>query len=142
MARSITDSPNIYLTIGRVAAQTGVTPKAIRHYETLGLIPPVSRTGTYRQYQSKHVSAIQLIRRAQKLGFTLAELRDLGNEDCQPDWARFAAALEHKHQQLQARIQHLQEQQEDLMSLRAMMQHWINDSDSAEEITNLLTNRA
>ena len=37
--------------IGKLALVTGVTQKAIRHYENLGLIPAPERKGKYRFYK-------------------------------------------------------------------------------------------
>ena len=63
--------------IGQLAAIAEVTPKAIRHYEALGLIPPPPRQGRYRVYDSTYVTLIRAIRRSQAAGFTLAEMREV-----------------------------------------------------------------
>lgn len=63
--------------IGKLAELTGATRKAIRLYESLGLIPVPSRKGKYRIYSDKDVVLINMIRRAQTVGFNLAELKEL-----------------------------------------------------------------
>lgn len=63
--------------IGKLAELTGATRKAIRLYESLGLIPIPDRQGTYRVYSDKDVVLINMIRRAQTLGFKLDELKEL-----------------------------------------------------------------
>lgn len=63
--------------IGALAKLTGATPKAIRLYETMGLIPVASRQGKYRVYTDKDVALVHMIRRAQAVGFNLAELKEL-----------------------------------------------------------------
>ena len=63
--------------IGKLAELTGATRKAIRLYESLGLIPVPNRKGKYRVYTDKDVLLIKLIRRAQTVGFNLAELKEL-----------------------------------------------------------------
>lgn len=63
--------------IGKLAELTGATRKAIRLYESLGLIPIPCRQGTYRVYADKDVVLINMIRRAQTVGFNLAELKEL-----------------------------------------------------------------
>ena len=63
--------------IGKLAELTGTTRKAIRLYESLGLIPIPSRKGSYRVYSDKYVILIQMIKRAQRVGFNLAELKEL-----------------------------------------------------------------
>lgn len=63
--------------IGELASLTGATPKAIRHYEKLGLLPVAKRKGNYRIYEAIDVQSIKMIRLAQAVGFSLSELYDL-----------------------------------------------------------------
>ncbi len=63
--------------IGKLAELTGATRKAIRLYESLGLIPTPNRKGKYRVYLDKDVALIKMIRRAQAVGFSLAELKEI-----------------------------------------------------------------
>lgn len=63
--------------IGELAALTGATPKAIRHYEKLGLLPVAKRKGNYRIYEEIDVQSVKMIRLAQAVGFSLSELYDL-----------------------------------------------------------------
>jgi Cu(I)-responsive transcriptional regulator len=67
-----------YYSIGRAAELSGVTPKMIRHYESLGLIPKAARTlGDYRVYTATEVHALRFIRRARGLGFSMDEISGL-----------------------------------------------------------------
>jgi MerR family transcriptional regulator, gold-responsive activator of gol and ges genes len=64
--------------IGRVAKKIGLTPDAIRFYERNSLLPRAPRSaGGFRQYADTDVETLGFIRRAQSLGFTLKEVRDL-----------------------------------------------------------------
>ena len=65
------------MLIGRVSELTGATRKAIRHYESIGLIRTPERQGSYRIYEQNDVMVIRMIRRAQTLGFSLLELKDV-----------------------------------------------------------------
>ena len=65
------------MLIGQVSALTGATRKAIRHYESIGLIPEPARSGTYRIYSEHDVMVIGMIRQAQTLGFNLKELKEV-----------------------------------------------------------------
>jgi Cu(I)-responsive transcriptional regulator len=66
------------LNIGQAAAQSGVSAKMVRHYESLGLLPTVHRTDAgYRQYGEKEVHTLRFIRRARALGFSMAEITEL-----------------------------------------------------------------
>lgn len=66
------------LNIGQAAAQSGVSAKMVRHYESLGLLPAVQRTDAgYRQYGEKEIHTLRFIRRARTLGFSMAEIAEL-----------------------------------------------------------------
>lgn len=67
-----------YFSIGRAAELSGVTPKMIRHYESLALIPKAARTvGDYRVYTQSDVHSLRFIRRARSLGFSMDEISGL-----------------------------------------------------------------
>ena len=64
--------------IGEAAAQSGVSAKMVRHYESLGLLPAVARTDAgYRQYTDKQVHTLRFIKRSRDLGFSMAEIAEL-----------------------------------------------------------------
>jgi len=65
------------MLIGRVSELTGATRKAIRHYESIGLIAPPERKGNYRIYHAHDVMVISMICRAKSLGFSLSEIKDI-----------------------------------------------------------------
>jgi MerR family transcriptional regulator, copper efflux regulator len=67
-----------YYSIGRAAEISGVTPKMIRHYEALELIPKAARTlGDYRVYTLDDIHTLRFIRRARSLGFSMDEIASL-----------------------------------------------------------------
>lgn len=66
-----------YLYIGKVADITGASCKAIRHYESLGLIPTPQRRGKYRIYSEQDIFLIHMVKHAQLVGFGLKELKVL-----------------------------------------------------------------
>lgn len=66
------------MTISEVAAEAGVNVQTLRYYERRGILEEPPRTaGGYRQYEPETVSRIRFIKRAQELGFTLEEAREL-----------------------------------------------------------------
>ena len=66
------------LKIGDVAGQGGVNLQTIRYYEREGLLPePPRLTSGYRMFPESTVRRVRFIKRAQELGFSLAEIRDL-----------------------------------------------------------------
>ena len=68
-------------TIGRLAEETGVGVETIRFYERTGLLRrPHTPDSGWRTYGEDAVWSIRYIRLAQKMGFSLAEIRQLGRE--------------------------------------------------------------
>jgi Cu(I)-responsive transcriptional regulator len=67
-----------YYSIGKAAELSGITPKMIRHYESLELIPKATRTvGDYRVYSAADIHTLRFVRRARNLGFSMDEIRTL-----------------------------------------------------------------
>ena len=66
------------LTIGEVAAQARVHIETLRYYERRGLVakPPRS-VSNYRRYPQDAVRRVQFIKRAQELGFSLKDIKEL-----------------------------------------------------------------
>ena len=63
--------------IGEAARETGVTIKAIRHYEAVGLLTTLEREGRYRRLSTENVDQLRLIAHCRGLGFTLREIREV-----------------------------------------------------------------
>jgi MerR family mercuric resistance operon transcriptional regulator len=68
----------VSLKIGQVAERGGVNLQTIRYYEREGLLPEPPRLASgYRMFPEIAVRRVRFIKRAQELGFSLAEIRDL-----------------------------------------------------------------
>ncbi len=66
------------LKVGEVAKQAGVNLQTIHYYERRGLLPRPPRTGSnYRAYPAEAVLRVRFVKRAQELGFTLKEIKEL-----------------------------------------------------------------
>jgi MerR family mercuric resistance operon transcriptional regulator len=65
------------LTIGRLARAAGVGIETVRHYERLGLVAAPAGQSGYRRYDAATVGRIRFVKRAQELGFSLAEAGSL-----------------------------------------------------------------
>lgn len=66
------------LKIGQVADRGGVNLQTIRYYERERLLPEAPRLPSgYRTFPEHTVNRVRFIRRAQELGFSLAEIREL-----------------------------------------------------------------
>ncbi len=62
--------------IGELAREFGVTARTIRFYEDLGLLTPL-REGQKRVYRGRDRVRLKLILRGKRLGFSLAETREM-----------------------------------------------------------------
>ena len=95
-------------SIGELASEFDVTPRAIRFYEDHGLLAP-RRAGQRRIYSPRDRTRLKLTLRGKRLGLTLSEIRELidmyePGRDERPQLARFLAVLEnHKASLLQQR---------------------------------------
>jgi MerR family redox-sensitive transcriptional activator SoxR len=63
-----------WLSIGEVAARSGVATSALRFYETKGLIESERTDGNQRRYPRATLRRVALIRAGQEVGLSLAEL--------------------------------------------------------------------
>jgi DNA-binding transcriptional MerR regulator len=96
------------LTIGQAARLAGVTPKALRHYDRIGLLAPATvdpATG-YRFFRAEQVDRARLIRQLRELELPLEEIRRL--LALAPDRAAFGAALREHRRRIEARLTRLQ----------------------------------
>ncbi|MBL4813524.1 MAG: redox-sensitive transcriptional activator SoxR [Rhodobacteraceae bacterium] len=105
------------LSIGDLAARTGLAVSAIRFYETHGIVAPLRNAGGHRRYGRADIRRLSFVMIAQNLGFPLStiagHLADLPQHKApsKADWARisigFGAVLD-------ARIVALQKLRENL----------------------------
>jgi DNA-binding transcriptional MerR regulator len=66
------------MRIGEVVTHTGVPAATLRYYERRGLIRAPQRTASgYRTYGIDAITRLRFVRRAQDLGFTLDQIREL-----------------------------------------------------------------
>ena len=66
------------MKIGELANRGGVHIQTVRYYERRGLLPePERRPSGHREYGPETLDRLHFIKRAQELGFTLSEIRDL-----------------------------------------------------------------
>jgi MerR family redox-sensitive transcriptional activator SoxR len=84
------------LSIGEVAERSGISPSALRFYESEGLIHAGRSDGGRRRYEREVLRRLAFIRIAQRLGLSLEEIRDAlallpdGRTPTAKDWARLS----------------------------------------------------
>jgi DNA-binding transcriptional MerR regulator len=72
------------LAIGEVAERAGMSTSRIRYYEARGLLPEPERAAGKRRYSEEVFRRLAIIDAAQRVGFTLEEIRDLLGARDQP----------------------------------------------------------
>ena len=104
-------STNELLTIGEAARRSGVATSALRFYESRGLIRSIRVQGNHRRYPRITLRRIGVIRVAQTLGLSLAEIATAfeslpeQRNPTRKDWERLST---HWGRQLDQRIADLQ----------------------------------
>jgi MerR family transcriptional regulator, redox-sensitive transcriptional activator SoxR len=105
------------LSIGELAARSGVAPSALRYYERLGLIRSRRTTGNQRRYERAELRRLAFIRIAAQVGVPLEEIRAalaaLPQErtPTRADWARLSVRWRNR---LQAQIDLLERLRDEL----------------------------
>jgi MerR family redox-sensitive transcriptional activator SoxR len=86
------------LTIGDLAARSGVATSALRYYERLGLIRSTRTGGNQRRYERAELRRVAFIRVAAQVGVPLDEIREAlqslpeSRTPTKADWAKLSAA--------------------------------------------------
>lgn len=87
---------NELLTIGELAARTGLSVSAIRFYEAKGLVAPIRTSGNQRRFLRSDIRRLSFALIAQKLGLTIEEIATelnrlpLGRTPTLADWNRLS----------------------------------------------------
>lgn len=122
------------LLIGRLAREAGVRADAVRFYERSGLLLPAGRAPNgYRVYDKDALRRLRFIKRAQSLGFSLAEIRRIlslhgrGKETCQCVLSIAETTLEETEQKLNE-LQHFRD------ALVKRLARWRNQKGSDNEM--------
>lgn len=98
------------MKIGELANQAGISTKALRFYETKGVLPEPDRTRSgYRDYDHHALERLRFVRGAQVAGLTLAEIRQIviAREQLGPPCEHVAELLDRHAADLDARITEL-----------------------------------
>ena len=123
-----TESSNHTYSIGQLAAEFGVTSRALRLYEEEGLLDPL-RDGTKRIYNERNRVRLRLILRGKRLGWSLSEIRELF--DLYDSSLGEQAQLELMLEKLSHRREMLLEQKNDIDNALQELDRIVADADQA-----------
>ena len=108
------------LGIGQLAKRGGVGIDTVRYYERNGLLAPRTRLASgYRRYGELELARLRFIRRAQGLGFTLKEVKELLALSAQRDVGRVKRSAQTKLLDVESRIAALERVRDGLSTLIA-----------------------
>jgi DNA-binding transcriptional MerR regulator len=102
------------MLIRELAKKTGVSPKTIRYYESIGLMPPPERgDNNYRQYTTADVERLRFIASTRSLDFSLSDIGEIlaARNDNIPPCEQVLDTLDHRLEEIDRRIA-------DMLSLR------------------------
>jgi MerR family transcriptional regulator, redox-sensitive transcriptional activator SoxR len=91
------------LTIGQVAARSGLNASHIRYYEQVGVLPEPARVSGQRRYDEDVLHRLRIVDVAQRAGLMLDEIRDLTG--AAPAGERIRALADRKLPEIDALIQ-------------------------------------
>jgi DNA-binding transcriptional MerR regulator len=108
------------LRIGEVAQLTGTTPRTIRYYEEIGLLPPAEgrQPGSHRLYAEPDVERLrEVLRLKDVLGVSLEELSELveaesARAELRREWRGGAGGPERRREILSQAVEHIDRQLE------------------------------
>jgi len=108
--------------IGEVTKLTDMSADTLRYYEKYGLLPAISRnTSGVRLYNDKDISRLKFIKRAQRMNFSLDEIKKLLSMREDPQHAKDSVRL------LTAdKLKNIEEQLSELSTLRNELQLLLN----------------
>ena len=117
--------------VGEIARQAGVNLQTIHYYERQGLLPRPPRTeSNYRVYPQDAVRRVQFIKRAQELGFTLKEIKELLSLRAAPR-ARCADV----RSRAQAKVRSIDEKMHTLQAMRRALSKLIGECSGKGPVT-------
>jgi MerR family copper efflux transcriptional regulator len=115
--------PGELMTVGELARRTGMSPKAIREFEGLGLIYSAGRSeANYRLFDESAIWCVQVIGNLRALGLTIKQIQQLAavylDRPDEPIGPRLADLLEQTEQRIEQRREQLDQIQRRIRTFR------------------------
>ncbi len=126
------DEDDRFLRVGELAQSTGLTVRALHHYEDIGLLEPVKRTSAgHRLYDRPSIERLYRIGLLKRYGMSLDQIRHALDD---PSWSLGAALARHRDQ-LDADIHQRQRLRAGLVAALADLDH---DHDPTHDLITIL----
>ena len=107
------------IDIGEAARRVGVSAAALRMYEKRGLLPKALRTSSgYRQYAEEDLQRARLVRRARRMGLSLAQIGQVLGRDGDP------VCLQRL---LRAHVERLEREGKRIERVQRHLRRWLDD---------------
>jgi MerR family redox-sensitive transcriptional activator SoxR len=112
-SHTVTDAGE--LTVGQLAARSGVAPSALRFYEEQGLISSRRTTGNQRRYPRATLRRVAFIRASQRVGIPLGRISGAlaglpsNRTPTREDWAKLSQEWRADLDERISRLQHLRD---------------------------------
>ena len=112
------------MTVGELSRRTGLSIKAIREYEALGLIYSAGRSdGNYRLFDETALWCARVITEWRSVGLTIKQIKRLGDaylaDRDEPIGPKIAAALDRAEQRVETQLQELEALRHRIAAYRA-----------------------
>jgi MerR family copper efflux transcriptional regulator len=130
------------MRIGELAKQAGISTKAIRYYEQIGILAPPARTAAgYRSYDETALGRLGFVRAAQAVGLTLDEIRQIiaFRDGGQAPCAHVTELLQRRAVDLDVRIRELQQLRGELRQLAERAATLVPEQCPPERICHIIT---
>lgn len=120
------------MRIGELARRAGVTQRTIRHYESIGLMPPGEREGNGQHYYTEaSLEQLRKINQLKKLGLSLDEMREVVQlyfiDPSGVQSKRRALAILRQHLvETDRKLSELEQFRGELQSLNEHFEHWLD----------------
>jgi DNA-binding transcriptional MerR regulator len=122
------------LLIGEVARRSGASRKALRLYETAGILPPSRRTPSgYRLYTADSLAVLSFLRQARRLGFTLGEIKRIVAIRRQG-----RSACSHVRELVSRKVQEMDQRLKDLTEVRNSLRDLLDDWRPSKQCNSML----
>ncbi|MCK1992346.1 MerR family transcriptional regulator [Peribacillus muralis] len=122
------------MRIGDLAKRAGITPRTVRYYESIGLIPQGEREGDTQHYYYSYeiLELLKKIGQLKKVGLSLDEIRDLSqlyfiDPSGVSTKRKILTLLRQHHSDTEQKMNDLKEFQNELQSLIDHFERWFSE---------------